>query len=605
MFISLLLIGLVFRFLFIHFQGLSNDELSAWNRTQFGDWNSFWYRGVKDGDMHPVFYQGLLWIWVRLFGDSEWSLRSTGILFYILNSWLIYRISIRFFSKQAGLAVIALYTTLAFTIINTVFARPYNSGTFFLLLLTLSLFEMNANQRKVSFWHFGIILGFVGAMLSHYYAFLVAGIIGLLALFYLERWKIKDVVITGIISCLLFLPHWSVTQYQLQKGGLGWLSPPEWNWLIDFFHLFFNHSWIIFAFFILVAVLSLSKSTYFKSEEEKFVFRLFLVTYLAGHLISVYYTPVLRDLVMLYTLPFLLLFLFRGFQFSKGKLFYVSLIIIPLVVGLHSIYSVQLLRPQNFGVFRELGQTVNEADQKLGRKNLEFASNFNDIAYINYYYKQKVEESIREWSDPEVVYELAERAKNSQKPYFVYNWSNDFHIPMYYEVVRKHFPYVYLHHNYFNSASTIFSRQKMTSKGLTKRKVDLKMENTFPETTVSSEEFIGAIKVSAKQLKEQITDDAYVLIEAKGTLKSDSPCYLVATLERNGQMVLDGTNPVLYVAFDQSRLIQKGTKETFFCAFKMPEDVMPEDVIHIYLWNPEKQVIELEKPVLLQVSLQD
>jgi len=34
-FISLLVIGLIFRFSFMYHQGLSNDELSGWVRTKF------------------------------------------------------------------------------------------------------------------------------------------------------------------------------------------------------------------------------------------------------------------------------------------------------------------------------------------------------------------------------------------------------------------------------------------------------------------------------------------------------------------------------------------------------------------------------------------
>ena len=147
-FIWLMLCGFTLRILFIEHQGLSNDELSAWFRTRYVDWDSFWNLGVKTGDMHPFFYQAFLKYWVTLFGDSEFSLRATGLLFYASNSLLIYRICNRFFSKNTGLGIIALYSCLTFTIINTTLARPYNSGTFFLLLLFLSIVEINRSSKK-------------------------------------------------------------------------------------------------------------------------------------------------------------------------------------------------------------------------------------------------------------------------------------------------------------------------------------------------------------------------------------------------------------------------------------------------------------------------
>lgn len=602
-FISLLAIGLIFRFLFMYYQGLSNDELSAWNRTRFDDWTSFWQSGVKAGDMHPVFYQAFLWVWVRIFGDSELALRSTSILFYLLNSWLVYKISIRFFSKQVGLALIALYAGLAFTIIHTVFARPYNSGVFFLLLLVWSIFELNQSKRRISVWHLTIILGFLGAMLSHYYAFLTAGIIGLLSLFYVENRKIKDIVIVGCISILLFLPHWPVTQFQLSQGGLGWLSPPKWNWLVDFFYQFFNYSWLVFAFFVVSVLFSLSQGTHFKNAEEKFVLRIFLLTYIAGHLISLFYTPVLRELVMLYTLPFLMLYLFRGFQFSTSAPFNTGLIVVPIIIGIHSLMFVHLLEPKNFGVFREIGQAVNEAEQKKGQENMEFASNFCDVAYINYYYQHDVAEPIKDWAKPEVVYALAERAKTSDKEYFVYNWSNNAHMPMYYEVIRKYYPNIWYHKDYFNSAATIFSKGENLSGKPQQEKLKLKYENSFPSDVISKDEFIGAIKIPALKLAESLDENAYVLVEMEGTLAVGSPCHFVATLERDGQMLMDKEVPVFYVAYDQSLLVEKQQKERFFCAFSLPKDLTEADVVHIYLWNPEKQEIFIQKPTVSTVNL--
>lgn len=614
MFISLLAIGLIFRFLFMYHQGLSNDELSAWIRTRPADWNSFWQLGVKAGDMHPVFYQALLWGWIRIFGESEWALRSTSILFYLLNSWLIYRISIRFFSKQVGLAVIALYAGLAFTIIHTVFARPYNSGTFFLLLLVWSVFELNARQRKLSWWHLGLIFGFLGAMLSHYYAFLTAGVIGFLALFYVDRNRIKDVLICGVISILLFLPHWPVTKFQLGQGGLGWLGAPEWDWLPDFFHQFFNDSWVLVWIFIALFLFSLARGAFYRSAEEKFALRIFLLTYITGHLVSIFYTPVLRELVMLYTLPFLFLYLFRGFQFSAWKRFSWGLIVLPLLLGIHSILHMHLLKPQNFGVFREIGETVNQYERKLGFENMEFASSFNNVDYINYYYNNDVSEPIADWTSPETVYALADRAKNSGKPYFIYNWSNHAHLPMYYEVIRKHYPYVLHHRDYFNSASSVFGKENNIAIALDPTKgekhpmqqkaVRAKMENTFAERTITNEEFIGGIFVSAGALRQDPKYN-YNLVEAGGQLKSKAPFFVVVALERDGQMLMKGENAVLYTAYDQSRLLETGEDVVFFNAFSVPEEALHTDLIHIYFWNPEKQYITLNKPKILQVSLAD
>ena len=160
-FFLLLGIGFLFRSYFIIEQGLSNDELSAWNRTQTTSWNELWFYGIQVGDMHPGFYQVFLWIWVHLFGDSEWSLRSTSLLFFVLNTSLIYHIANKYFSRFSGLLTLALLTGLSFAVTNSVFARPYNSGEFFVLVSFLSILEIKHTSSFHWKWGLFLIIGFI------------------------------------------------------------------------------------------------------------------------------------------------------------------------------------------------------------------------------------------------------------------------------------------------------------------------------------------------------------------------------------------------------------------------------------------------------------
>lgn len=602
LFIALMLIGITFRLLFMYHQGLSNDELSAWNRTRFDSWIDFWHHGVKAGDMHPAFYQAFLWIWVRIFGDSEIALRAPSFLFYLVNSWIIYELGIRFFSKKAGLLVVAIYAGLGFTIIHTVFARPYNSGTFFLLLLVWSLLEMKASEKKISGWHFGVFIGFLGAMLSHYFAFLSAGVIGACALFYLPKRRILELLVIGFVAILTFLPHLPITLFQLNQGGLGWLPSPTWYWIGEFFFQFFNYSWGLLSLFLICILFACFRGNKWISSEDKFLFRIVLFTYLVGHLISVFYTPVLRELVMLFTLPFLLILVFSRFQEGISTRFSMVILLIPIGIGIHSIGCFKLLQPVNFGVFREIGEVVNEADASIGRENMMFASNFCDVEYINYYYKQDVQESITDWMNSEVVYNLNDRAKKANQSHFVYNWSNNFHMPMYYEVIRQSFPYVQKHIDYFNSAATIFSKNRQdASNGLQKRNLHFLDNKNQNQLKTDSAEFLGDCKWNAYQLKSKLKHGGYLLVQMTGELTKDAPCFLVVTMERNGKMEMLGEQPVLYVAFDQNRFFEKDSENTWYAAFDLPKKIDDESVLHFYIWNQGKQRITVGTPKLYEV----
>lgn len=602
MFIFLVLIGMTFRLLFMYHQGLSNDELSAWNRTRFDSWIDFWHQGVKAGDMHPVFYQALLWIWVRIFGDSEIALRTPSLLFYLANSWIIYQLGSRFFSKRAAWMVLAVYAGLGFTIIHTVFARPYNSGTFFVLLLVWSLLEIRVITKKITGWYLGVFIGFLGAMLSHYFAFLTVGVIGVCALFYLPKQRIFDLLLIGFLAILAFLPHLPITLFQLNQGGLGWLPPPTWNWITTFFYQFFNYSYGIAFLFLGILIVAFVRGPSVQSAEEKFLFRIFGFTYVTGHLLSLFYTPVLRELVMLFTLPLLLLVVFNRLQNRSSARFSMGILTVSVCVGIHSIVSFRLFQPVNFGVFREIGQVVNQAEQSLGRENIAFASNFCDVEYINYYYDNDVTESITDWMNGEVVYSLNERAKKANQSHFVYNWSNNFHMPMYYETIRQHFPYVQKHIDYFNAAATIFSKNVSdSSTGLQKRKLSFSTVGSQKELTIDSTEFLGDYKWNASEIRAKLINNGYLLVEVAGKLTTDAPCFLVATIERNGTMEQIGKQPLLYVAFDQNRFFEKGSTNQWYCAFDLPKTLEPDAVIHFYCWNQGKQHIEIAPPVLYEV----
>jgi len=587
-----MVIGILFRLLFMQFQGLSNDELSAWYRTRFVDWNSFWHIAVKTGDMHPFFYQAFLHYWVTLFGDSEFALRATGLLFYLLNSFLIYRICTRFFSKNTGLAIITVYCCLTFTIINTTVARPYNSGTFFLLLTFWSILEVNILSKKFSLWHVGIIAGMLGAMTSHYFAFLTAGLMGIIGLVYLKKERKKDLIICGILTVLFFLPHWPVTEFQLSVGGLGWLPAPEFTWLLDLAHIFFNKSWIT-ALILIFSLWQIQrvKENQSASKEDLFALAIFLTTYLIAHILSVFYTPILRDIVSLFILPFLFIFLFRKFKNVADKKIVGFILLIPLVTGVDSVVRGDLLQPKNFGVFREIGDNINKYETKNGLKNCTTVSNYNNVDYLNYYTNHTFKETLQDWSSPEATYQLSEISKKSKNARFMYTWSNSVHIPMYYEVILHSFPVTIESSTYFNSAYRVYKKGK---RKLIEQKNILK---SISNSIQSSDEFIGECRIDLKDILAAIQPEQYILLKARGKLSNSSTVLFVATLEREGVILAnDEDQPLLYQTFDQAKLIEIGKKDDFYIAFDLPKEAVSTDVLKIYLWNQGKQKVEIEQP---------
>jgi hypothetical protein len=583
-FIVLILLGLVLRAVFMAEQGLSNDELSALCRTRADSWSSFWNEGVKYGDMHPVFYQALLWVWVRLFGESEFFFRLPSLLFYVINSWLIYRIALRYFSQFAGLAITALYASLTFTIINTVFARPYNSGTFFLLVLVSAILELKWTEQHN--WKFVILMtiGFLGAMLSHYFAFIVAFSVGLTGLFYLGKKTAKFLIVSGIFSIILFLPHLPVTLYQVGRGGLEWLAAPGITWPFDFIKLFFNSSWVVVTTILIIYLILLIRFGIRKmSKEGWYLLSVFLFSFISAYIISYAFTPVLRELVMLFMLPFLLLPLFDLVKIEVSQKVNILIVALAVLISVDSLWRNELLEPVHFGVFKEVGKKINEDEALYGAANITYASNYNSVEYINYYLRHDLEEPIVDWQNPEALFLLKNRAKNASAHYFCYSFNNSYSTPMFLEVIRKYYPG--LVRNYLTKFSSYYLFKKTGER--------IPQKPFFKKKTIDSllchSEFFGNCKLGIGEFPTNHEEKEYYLVKCKGKLTKRAPFFIVASLERNGKILLNQMDqPVFYSAYDQSRLTDGLDNEEFFLAFELPSNIEKNDSIAIYFWNPER-----------------
>ena len=588
-FVTLLIIGLIVRLIFMSEQGMSNDELSAWYRTRFTDWDIFWTQGVKVGDMHPAFYQVLLWFWVRIFGDSEWAMRSTSLLFYIFNSYLIYRIGAKYFSQLGALLVQGLYVGLTFTLLNTVFARPYNSGTFFLLIAFWAVLELKLNELKKWRWTLILALGLFGAMTSHYFAFLVALVLCFCSLFYIGKNNLKYLIVGGLIAVICFLPHLPITLFQVGRGGLGWLDAPKLSWPIDFIYLFFNESWLLFTILVIAFLTSIFYFGFKKwNGVSIFSISIFLITFIGAFILSHSFTPILREVVMLFILPFVFLPLFSSINSVSKKWEFILIAFITFLPLTDSLLRNQLFKPVHYGVFKEIGEQINNADKKLGRNNITYASNYNNVDYINFYLNKPLTETIIDWEYQESLYALRNRAKNAKTPFFCYSFSNKYHTPMFLEVIRKYYPGY--EQSFLTKYSSYYLFNNKSARSLNKPFLIGHVKNS----NFTSDEFFNDMKLDADKLPTLNSENSYFLVKSKGQIEDSIPFYIVILLERNGEMLKkkDGT-PAFYVAYDQGELNDIGIEQEFFQTFTLPEFTLPTDKLSIYCWNPSKGKVRI------------
>jgi len=599
-FLLLFLLGVLLRILFLNSQGLSHDELSAWNRIGTYNFAEVLEYGVKP-DMHPALMQVVLQYWVSWFGDDAWVLRLPSTFFGLAAIALMYVFANRFLSKSAGIFAAVFFLFLVFPIMHTVLARPYALGLFFIVLMIYSIFSLEDSRTRKQYFLNSIllILGTTGALYTHYFAGLIAGIIGLASLIYVLRVRWIFLIPSGVISVFLFLPHWKITKVHLSRDGLEWLGKPSADWILDFFVLFFNNSIFLLAIFVLVIGLFLLNSRFKLTHRSRFLLALFAAIYIVGHALSLIYTPILREPGVLMALPILMLGLGDLIQNMSSRFSHLVIFALAFLFSFHSVYESKLSETVHYEPFREMVQLIQEADNLYGEENILKLCNVTNTNYLNYYAREidvSLDFEMTLIEEIDEIHQLARIVRESDKHYCILARTNRSQNVIQLEIIRYYFPVVVKHVGFFNANFTIWRRGERKARKFGREITPKTQPDLYTSwnSDTSDNEFIGDLRIPVAMLK---SNDSYVLILADGWVVNDlESLNFVVVAERNEEMILNDDIPILYQAWDQMKLIQISGKRQFFTAVEVPKEIKDSDVLHVYFWNRNFAKIKIEKP---------
>ena len=251
----IILLGFFIRLYHFNSFSLTNDELSAISRLHYQNIPDLLSQGVLI-DFHPAGVQIFLYYWVKVFGNSVEAIRLPFILAATLSILFTYLFSKRWFGSTPALLSAAAIAFLSFPVMYSQIARPYASGLLLILVLawlwSIVLFP-SQNERK-HIWRYAILLGLAFAfnLYNHYFSALLAFIIGISALVFINRKNYLPYFSATILATVLFIPHIKITLHHLSKGGLSsWLGAPQWNWPIGHISFIFN------SYFILILIVAI------------------------------------------------------------------------------------------------------------------------------------------------------------------------------------------------------------------------------------------------------------------------------------------------------------------------------------------------------------
>ena len=216
--IALLLLGSGLRFYRLGTQELRGDEAFSWNYVVHEpDPAAIVERIIREGDPQPPIHYWVLQMWVQIFGDTEWAMRSLSALLSIPLVPLVFQLGRRAFNTQVGLLVAALTTFHPYQIwlsqdVRNMYQLAIGAGLIATLLLPGLLRGRRAN------W-IGYVLFGALAMYSHYYAIfgLVAhSVFVMLAKYEREHWM--RWLAAGIAITVAVLP-WAIIILPVYFGG--------------------------------------------------------------------------------------------------------------------------------------------------------------------------------------------------------------------------------------------------------------------------------------------------------------------------------------------------------------------------------------------------
>lgn len=390
---SILLFGIVLRFVPIDQYEFSHDELSGISRTIYPDFISELNYGVKL-DAHPALIQMFLWFWVKLVGFNEILIKLPFLLCGILAIWYIFKFSKTYFDIKTGWIASTIVSLSFIFLVYSSYARMYIPGVLFSVLLLQSVFKLLFFEIVNKTDYIKLVVCVLLSAYNHHMSCLFAAVTVCLGLFYLVKERRKNYLMACAAAVILYLPHLSITLYQLSIGGIGfsvggWLSAPRINEVYFFIKTLLGTGTIgkvniaVFLMLFLISVFKLIPIT----KKQFLLWWIFIINYLIIHLYSVFRNPILQYSVLLFSGIALIVFMSSFASFLTKKQTVLFVLFIAIGFNFQTIKKKHYLTKVNVHEFEEQAKIAVNLQKRYGSKNV--ACIFNCEKFFVLLYEKK------------------------------------------------------------------------------------------------------------------------------------------------------------------------------------------------------------------------
>ena len=586
----------------------SNDEMSAITRARFETFDELVEKGIKV-DGHPALVQTMMWLTIQNINDDVFTIRFPFAVTGIVSIFLIFLLAKRWFGSATGLLAAAALATLEFPLLYSQTARPYSIGLMFSLALAYFWTRLLFDERKSKWVMAGYVVACAGCIFTHYFSFMLAGIIGVSGLFFLRKENILQYLVISIIPLLLFLPSLPIFRQQFGYEGIGgWLSPPDNKFILRFIHYsVFNNHWVIWGLFLLLAGVSIRANAK-KSGWKKFhslSLTWFILPFLIGFSYSVWKAPVLQYSTLIFSYPFFLIFIFSFIneKWISQKVIGI-LVIIVLFTGVYStVVAKKYYKTNHFGVFKELAEKTKQWDEKYGRENVVKFFSLSNPEYINYYFRKLYyEPAISVYTDDErsKFASLIAMLDTSTAKYFVYAWTNAVHAYETPALIMEKFPAVVERDTFFNSEITLFGKGPVSSQERTIAESDFESKTW----NIEPEKLDTTIRRSGhhSQKIDENTEYSFGFTAATDTLRLDATEILKAEAWfyapdsiKDALLVISFLKNNELLTYSSAPLLNYYHENNSWTRILLFSEMPTEDCeLRVYFWNPEKEIFFID-----------
>jgi uncharacterized membrane protein len=293
-------------------------------------------------DVHPPFYQILLWLWFKAFGYGEMTGRYLSMFFSVLLIPAIFVLGRQLFSVRVGL-ICAWLAAVNFYLVT--YSQETRSYSLLVFLVVLSFASFIAALRKPSVLNV-TLYALVVAMLvnTHYFGFLPVGSqVGLYFLICGRSAFKKDMIVkflaAGLFVFLTLIPGALYILAGLKRKGF-WLPVPNDRFFVELFNLYFGS----LSLCVVVAVLMIHGLAALVKDDGKRKSLWVLVVWsglcvLVPYVRSLYFQPVLTMRNLIVVLPALLLLSGYGLSLLRERVTFYGVVVVVFCFSMTPLFT--------------------------------------------------------------------------------------------------------------------------------------------------------------------------------------------------------------------------------------------------------------------------